>query len=1284
VRPSSRDVKRSPEEILMPDSTRSALATFALLFAFLSATLSAQNIVLTQDPVTTVDLFGRSVDIEGSFAVVGAPRYDPGGRTDAGAAFIYRNDGGTWIQEAMLTGPGLAADAGDSFGQSVAISGGRVVVGAYEADPGGLWAAGAAYVFTRDPDTGTWSRVRLIPTDLQIAVNLGYSVDIDGDTILVGAYNYDEGGFVNDNDDAISNSGTVYVFQFDGTNWVQQARLTAPASDRVDSQRFGAAVALDGDVALIGAMTATETGKAYVFTRTGTSWSQTATLTPSSNAPNSAYAQSLALDLPHALVSAYRLDGTGAAFIFRLDAGTWSETAALPVPADVENVSWFGFSTAIRGDLAIVGAPMDDLPGLVNAGTVRVYQLSGSAWTHQQVLTAATPEARSEFATGFGSAVAFDGARAIVGDYTRPPSFQGAAEIISMVEQADVSITKTLTTAGPFIPGQSVEYTLLVSNAGPGAATITVTDTPTNLLITSVSGGGCAALPCTLPSLASGNSVTIDVSATITAPGAFDNSATATAAEPDPDTTNNTDATGNGGIAIAFADLSLTKTLVTAGPYYAGQAVTYELLIANAGPSAATALLVNDTPVNLSVTGVSGAGCAALPCTIPALAASANTTITVLATIIAEGAFSNSASVDGVEDDPDLANNAAAINAAAVAAADLSIVKTLNTPAPYNAGETVSYTLTITNQGPSSATGIDVTDTPTGMTITSVSGSGCAAFPCIIPSLPSGASTQIDILATLDPESAFDNSASVAGNELDLDASNNTDATGNGGTIGTAADLSIVKTLVTAGPFTEGQTVSYTIAVANDGPSTATSVLVSDTPTNLTITGVSGAGCVAFPCTLPALGAGSGATIDVTATISTAGAFDNGAAVTATESDPDLSDNADPAGNGGTAAASADVSIVKTLITAGPFTAGQSVAYTLVVSNAGPSAATGIQITDSPANLAIESVSGACAALPCTLASLGSGANATIEVTATIGAAGAFDNTASVTANEPDPILANNSDASGNGGTAAAAADLSIVKTLTTSGPFETGQTIAYTIVVANAGPSPATGIIITDTPSNLTIATVSGSSCAAFPCTVPLLASGSSLTLDVTAVIDSAGAFDNSAAVTGVEADPDPSNNVDPSGNGGAVGMADVSITSTLMTPTPFYEGQVVTYSIVVSNSGPASATSIAITDTWTNLTIGTVSGACTALPCAIPALAAGTSVTIEITATIDAEGAFDQGAAVLAAETDPDLSNNSDMSGNGGTAVAAEAIPFTSTTVLLLLALVLAIAGSAVIGKA
>src|SRR5204863_134243 len=155
------------------------------------------------------------------------------------------------------------------------------------------------------------------------------------------------------------------------------------------------------------------------------------------------------------------------------------------------------------------------------------------------------------------------------------------------------------------------------------ATNIQVTDSPSNLSITNVSGSGCASLPCTIGSLAAGANTTINVDATIIAAGAFDNSATATPAESDSNTANNTDSSGNGGTAGASADVSIVKAFISTGPFRNQDSIQFSLLVANAGPSTATNVVVTDTPVGLTITNVSGGGCSALPCTIPSLASGA-------------------------------------------------------------------------------------------------------------------------------------------------------------------------------------------------------------------------------------------------------------------------------------------------------------------------------------------------------------------------------------------------------------------------------------------------------------------------------------------------------------------------------------------------------------------------------------------------------------------------------------------------------------------------------------
>ena len=134
------------------------------------------------------DYFGSSVSINGHTVVIGADAADVGGTPDQGAAYVWDMDaGGLWHPMATLT----AADGGpgDSFGYSVSLSGDTVVVGARNADPGGTYVQGAAYVFDRDrggPDV--WGQgARLTAADGAAEDKFGWSVSLSGDTAVVGA-----------------------------------------------------------------------------------------------------------------------------------------------------------------------------------------------------------------------------------------------------------------------------------------------------------------------------------------------------------------------------------------------------------------------------------------------------------------------------------------------------------------------------------------------------------------------------------------------------------------------------------------------------------------------------------------------------------------------------------------------------------------------------------------------------------------------------------------------------------------------------------------------------------------------------------------------------------------------------------------------------------------------------------------------------------------------------------------------------------------------------------------
>ena len=220
-----------------------------------------QQAKLTADDGVRFDNFGDSVALDGDTMVIGArgvnPNFDP---ESPGAAYVFTGSGSTWTQRAKLT---AADDGQDEFGTSVALDGDTAVIGTgREGDP----AIGAAYVFTGSGSTWT-QRAKLTAADGASGDNFGFSVALDGDTAIIGAYGYEDG--------AGSATGAAYVFTGSGSTWTQQAKLTA--DDGAEGDTFGLSVALDGDTAVIGAMARENplaTGAAYVFTRSGSTWSE--------------------------------------------------------------------------------------------------------------------------------------------------------------------------------------------------------------------------------------------------------------------------------------------------------------------------------------------------------------------------------------------------------------------------------------------------------------------------------------------------------------------------------------------------------------------------------------------------------------------------------------------------------------------------------------------------------------------------------------------------------------------------------------------------------------------------------------------------------------------------------------------------------------------------------------------------------------------------------------------------------------------------------------------------
>ena len=349
----------------------------------------------------------------------------------------------------------LTADItrGNQFGYSVAVDGDTAVIGVYgDGVPDSLDTnvanAGSAYVFTRNTGTGVWSEAAMLTASVPTANDqFGISVAIDGDTVVVGAHQleYQLGNIV------VSRSGAAYVFTRPADGWAdmtQTAKLT-PGTAGAAGDRFGVSVAVRGGTVVVGAHqhdanAVTDSGAAYVFTKTGTAWASTGTaakLTAAVGATNDQFGISVAVDGDTVVVGAHELEDQltsrpGAAYVFTKPVGPWAtatETAKLTSGTDGAAGDRFGVSVAVRGDTVVVGAHQHDVTrsggtALADAGAAYVFTKPVSVWTSTGTaakLTASDGAANDEF----GISVAVDGDTIVVGAHKHDvtPSKGGTA-----------------------------------------------------------------------------------------------------------------------------------------------------------------------------------------------------------------------------------------------------------------------------------------------------------------------------------------------------------------------------------------------------------------------------------------------------------------------------------------------------------------------------------------------------------------------------------------------------------------------------------------------------------------------------------------------------------------------------------------------------------------------------------------------------------------------------------------------------------------------------------------
>ena len=420
-------------------------STYAVNVTRLGEAEFAQSAYIKASSVESEAFFGASVAISRETLVVGAPESGA-----VGQVFVYRRSGDQWLPESTLTASN--GDADDHFGVSVAIDGDTIVVGANQEaatvqggpQDNSLRSAGAAYVFVRN--NAGWKEqayIKASNTDegASSGDRFGTSVAIWRDTMIVGAPSEDSSPTGGPSDNSINGAGAVYVYVRVGSAWSQQAFLKG--SNTVGEQHFGRSVALSDQTAVVGAWLESapagspgsfgedESGAAYVFERSGTSWIETAYLKSPGADFNDHFGVSVAVEGDAIAVGAPGDDGStvggpsddgstndGAVFVFTRNGAVWAQHAYLKA-ADTASGDFFGSSVALSGDTLVIGAPAGRAGSFgepqdnssVKTGVAYLFLRSGATWEQESRFDAVNGGAGDSY----GASVAIGGEQVMVG-----------------------------------------------------------------------------------------------------------------------------------------------------------------------------------------------------------------------------------------------------------------------------------------------------------------------------------------------------------------------------------------------------------------------------------------------------------------------------------------------------------------------------------------------------------------------------------------------------------------------------------------------------------------------------------------------------------------------------------------------------------------------------------------------------------------------------------------------------------------------------------------------------
>lgn len=331
---------------------------------------------VSAEDATLGDNFGYSVDISGIYAVVGTPYDKIGNNSVQGSAYIFKKIDGIWIQQDKISSSDGASE--DYFGSSVSIDGDYIVIGAPSKTFNMMESAGRVYVFLRNGEQWV-QQANLQASDAGISDHFGFDVAISGNYVVVGAPYNDVGGQ--------ADRGCAYVFMRSGTTWTQQAVIN-PALG-LTGDHIGKDVAIDGAQMLIGAPNDDNNGQenagcVYYYKRIGNLWSMHHQFLPQSVQANAYFGAAIALEDTIAVIGCPNLDylgfyNLGVVIVYFNNGTSWYKHAEI-IPDEHSENSSFGSCVDVSDGLIAIGAPYQQVDFYTSHGKAWVYQQDGNGW----------------------------------------------------------------------------------------------------------------------------------------------------------------------------------------------------------------------------------------------------------------------------------------------------------------------------------------------------------------------------------------------------------------------------------------------------------------------------------------------------------------------------------------------------------------------------------------------------------------------------------------------------------------------------------------------------------------------------------------------------------------------------------------------------------------------------------------------------------------------------------------------------------------------------------------